>query len=155
MRKSRKNTVEYTLNGKILILYPFSVLKKTLGKSKNTILKYERLGLLPKSMFKFNKSRLYTDYELSVLADCKYRYGIPWEVYADRKYRFFDELQKGWGAVREALANGKEPDVPLILEFKSQEELLGLIQDILRKAQVFSTIYSQNVLHRFKKFRRI
>lgn len=155
VRKPRKNVVYYDYNGKNLILYPFSKLRSVLGKSKNTILKYERLGFLPKPLFRLKGGRLYTDYELSILADCKYRYGVPWEIYADKKYRFFEELKKGWESVRKSLINGKEPDVPLILEFKSQEELLVLVEDILRKAQVFSTIYSRNVLHRLKQFRRI
>ena len=95
MKRNGKTSKIIEFKGQKVLLHSFSVLMKSIGKSKNTILKYERFGLLPRPMFTYDESRWYTEYELAVLADCKYRYSVPFEVYDDRKYKFFDELQKG------------------------------------------------------------
>ena len=126
MKRNGKTSKIIEFKGQKVLLHSFSVLMKSIGKSKNTILKYERFGLLPRPMFTYDESRWYTEYELAVLADCKYRYSVPFEVYDDRKYKFFDELQKGWASIRKSLMEGTEPDIPVILEFKSKAELLGL-----------------------------
>ena len=67
----RRETVMYLPNGKKVILYPVSVLSEALGRSNQTIRKWEISGILPRTMFEDSrKCRLYTKEQIDIIVKC-------------------------------------------------------------------------------------
>ena len=67
----RRETVMYLPNGKKVILYPVSVLSESLGRSNQTIRKWEIAGILPRTMFEDSrKCRLYSKEQIDIIVKC-------------------------------------------------------------------------------------
>lgn len=61
----------YLPNGKKVVLYPVSVLSEALGRSNQTIRKWEIAGILPRTMFEDSrKCRLYTKEQIDIIVKC-------------------------------------------------------------------------------------
>ena len=61
----------YLPNGKKVILYPVSVLSEALGRSNQTIRKWEIAGILPRTMFEDSrKCRLYSKEQIDIIVKC-------------------------------------------------------------------------------------
>lgn len=61
----------YLPNGKKVVLYPVSVLSEALGRSNQTIRKWEIAGILPRTMFEDSrKCRLYSKEQIDIIVKC-------------------------------------------------------------------------------------
>ena len=91
----------YLPNGKKVVLYPVSVLSEALGRSNQTIRKWEIAGILPRTMFEDSrKCRLYTKEQIDIIVqcaeECNIKQGKKMSLtdFSSECHRRFDELHE-------------------------------------------------------------
>lgn len=95
------NSKKIKINGKEIELYYISTLAEALGRSTQTVRKWEISGVLPKTMFKDkNGRRMYSDEQINIIVnvaeECQIKQGltIANTSFSARVHRRINELNQ-------------------------------------------------------------
>lgn len=104
MRKSRNLERTFIVNGKMVTVVSISGLAKIVGKSRNTLLRYERTGVFPPAIFMLNGYRYYPKAMAKKLVDVVTRLPLNTKPPADMQV----EINKIFAEERSKYAKPKE-----------------------------------------------
>lgn len=97
-RKSRSLKKTFTVNGRLVTVVTISGLAQILGKSRNTILRYEKTGVFPPAIFMMNGYRYYPEAMARKLVDVVTRLPLntkpPAELQVEINKIFAEERSK-------------------------------------------------------------
>lgn len=93
--------IDVVINGEELTLYPISKLAGELGRSTQTIRKWEISGILPQPIFKDKHGRrLYSQEQIDAIVDCAIKsnlrqgYSVANTNFSPRVYKALEEINK-------------------------------------------------------------
>lgn len=95
------NVIVTTINGEEVTLYPISKLASELGRSPQTIRKWEVAGILPQPIFKDkNGRRLYSLEQIEAIVDCAIKsnvrqgYSVANTNFSPKVFKALEEINK-------------------------------------------------------------
>ena len=95
------NAIVTTINGEEVTLYPISKLASELGRSTQTIRKWEVAGILPQPIFKDkNGRRLYSLEQIEAIVDCAIKsnvrqgYSVANTNFSPKVFKALEEINK-------------------------------------------------------------
>lgn len=139
----------YEYNGLNLRLFGASHLRRLIGRSGAALLTAEEKGHIPRSMFKSDRKRFYTEYELSAVLEMNLKHGFPYRFGGRTELKWESELKARWAEIRQCFVEGRWPEMPLMLQFNSEEDLRQYLRTVFRSAGIQGDTFIDKMTERF------